>query len=544
MEVAEPLAMARQAHRRQEWVDACALYGEADRRSPLELDDLELYAEAAHLTGHGDEAIRALQRAYQIHTEAGQVDAAVRDAFWLYQALGLKGEYAQAAGWIARAGRLPVAPEGDPAGYLLVVDAERRATGGDCGGAFDTAARAVQCGNRCGDRDLVALAAHIQGVARIREGRLADGLALLDEVMAGVTAGECTPRITGWIYCSVIAACHEVQELRRAREWTVALNAWCDALPQFTGAYSGICRIHRAELLQLAGAWPDAVREARTACEYLTQGYGEALAGAAFYQLGEVHRLRGEAGEAEQAYRQVSRYGWEVQPGMALLRLAQGRVDAARAGIGRALTEASDRMVRSRMLPAAVEILLVAGDLAAAREAATELAGIADEHDSAALQARAAQARGAIHLADDNPTAALPALRSAWRVWRDLDAPYEAARCRVLLGLACRALGDEESAAMELDAARTVFVALGAAGDLQRAEALMRTRPAAEPSGLSRREIEVLRLLAAGKTNAAIAAEMFLSEKTVARHVSNIFAKLRVNSRTAAAGYAFDHGIR
>jgi DNA-binding NarL/FixJ family response regulator len=339
-------------------------------------------------------------------------------------------------------------------------------------------------------------------------------------------------------------ACRELHEVHRAREWTMALNAWCDSRPQFTGAFSGVCRIHRAELLQLGGAWADAVCEARLACEQLTRGFGETMAGPAFYQLGEIHRLRGESGSAEEAYRRASEYGWETQPGLALLWLAQGKVDASVAAIRRALAEITDRLMRSRLLPAYIDIMLATGDTAAAWEGARELAEIVEVYDTAALRARSAHARGAVYLADTNPEAALPALRLALRLWRDLDAPYEAACARVLVGVACRDLHDDDTATMELDAARQVFAQLGAVPDLNRTDALLGKRRVGDAAGLSPREVEVLRLVAAGKTNLVIAAELVISDRTVARHVSNIFVKLGVGSRTAAAAYAFGHGLR
>jgi DNA-binding CsgD family transcriptional regulator len=305
-----------------------------------------------------------------------------------------------------------------------------------------------------------------------------------------------------------------------------------------------VCRIHRAELLQVGGAWADAVREAQLASEQLTRGYGEIMAGPAFYRLGEIHRLRGESASAEEAFRLASEYGWETQPGLALLRLAQGKVDASVAAIRRALAETTDRLARSRLLPAYVEIMLATDDATAAREGARELAGIVEVYDTAALHARSAHACGAVDLADASPEAALPALRHAWRLWRDLDAPYEAACARVLVGLACRALHDEDTAAMELDAARQVFARLGAIPDLIRTDTLVRKPSVPDTAGLSPREVEVLRLVAAGETNQAIAAELVISDRTVARHVSNIFTKLGVGTRTAAAAYAFEHGIR
>jgi DNA-binding CsgD family transcriptional regulator len=545
MDVVADLQQAREYHRRQQWADACDAFRAVDGISPLEIDDLERLAESTHILGRADEAASLLQRAYQVHVDAGDIGRAVRCAFYLWHALTVKGEFAHAAGWIARAWRLTeTQPECDELGYLLIPEAERQFGERDFAGAFATAGRAVERGNGCGDRDLVAVAAHIQGRAMIKEGRVGQGLALLDETMVGVTAGETSAGIACWIYCSVIDACHELHDVHRAREWTVALNAWCDTRPQFTGAFSGVCRIHRAELLQLGGAWADAVYEARLACEQLTRGFGETMAGPAFYQLGEIHRLRGESASAEEAYRRASEYGWETQPGLALLWLAQGKVDASVAAIRRALTETTDRLMRSRLLPAYIEIMLATGDAATAREGARALAEIAEIYDTAALRARSAHARGAVHLAHARPEVALPELRLALRLWRDLDAPYEAACTRVLVGVACRDLHDDDTATMELDAARQVFAQLGAVPDLNRTDALLGKRRVGDAAGLSPREVEVLRLVAAGKTNHSIAAELVISDRTVARHVSNIFAKLGVGSRTAAAAYAFGHGIR
>lgn len=402
----------------------------------------------------------------------------------------------------------------------------------------------MELAQECGDRDLATAAAHIQGRARIKQERVEEGLALLDEAMVAVTAGETSPRVSGWVYCSVIAACGELQELRRAREWTRALSSWLDARPQFTGGYSGLCLVHRSQLLQQLGDWPDAVRQAEDACERLTQGYGEMLAGMAFYQLGEIHRLRGEPALAEQAYRQAGQYGCEPQPGLALLRLAQGRPDLAASGIRRALGEAADRLARAQLLPAYVEIVLAAGELDAAREGTAELAGIAQDYDRPALHAHTGYARAATHLAEGDAAEALTAARRAWRLWRDLDVPYQGARARVLVALACRALGDEDTAVVEFAAALEAFGRLGAGPDRTLAESLAAGRPAGDTtSGLTPREIEVLKLVAAGGTNHEIAQELFLSEKTVARHISNILTKLDVGSRTAAAAYAFEHGL-
>jgi ATP/maltotriose-dependent transcriptional regulator MalT len=543
VDVVAALDRARECHRRHAWADAVDAFRAVDRLAPLAIEDLGRLAECTHVLGRMDEAVPLLQRVYQAHIDAGDTGRAVRTAFFLWHALLVKGDFAQAGGWLARGRRLAeIQPDCAQLGYLLVPQAERHFGEGDHAAAFTTAGQAVALAGRSGDHDLVAMAVHIQGRVRIRQGQVVEGLALLDEALVEVTAGATSPGITSWIYCSVIDACRELQELRRAREWTLALNAWCDARPQYTGVLSAICRTHRAELLLMDGAWPDAVREARVACEQLTRGIGEAMAGPAFYQLAEAHRLRGDATAADEAYRNASRYGSQTQPGLALLWLAQGKVDASLAAIRRTLAETTAPLQRSRLLPAYVEILLASHEAAAtAHNAATELHEIAQVYGTAALHARSAYAHGAVFLADGSPDKALPALRRAWQLWCDLDAVYEAARTRVLIGLACRALHDDGSAALELDAARDTFARLGAVTDLHRADRLL---GASEPAGLSPREREVLLLVAAGRSNQAIGAALAISERTVERHVSNIFTKLGVGSRTAAAAYAFKHGIR
>ncbi len=543
--MAAELDRARGCHRRQAWADACDAFQAIDRVAPLAIEDLERLAECAHILGRGDEAVALLQRVYEAHVADGTTGRAVRTGFYLWHTLVAKGDFARAGGWIARAWRL-VETGADCAelGYLLIPAAERQFGEGEFDGAFATASRMVELAGKIGDRDLVAIAAHIQGRARIKQGRVVDGLALLDEALVEVTTGATSAGVTSWIYCSVIDACNELHELRRAREWAVALNAWCDARPQYTGAFSAVCRIHRAELLVLNGSWTDAVREAQLACDQLTRGYGEVMAGLAFYQLAEVHRLGGDLAAAAEAYDTASRYGGLTQPGLALLWLSQGKVEVSAAAIRRALAETAHPLQRSRMLPAYVDILLAASDFAAARSGAGELGEIATVYGTTALRARSAYARGAVDLACDTPDVALPALRRAWQLWCELDVPYEAARARVLIGLACRALRDEDSAGMELDAARRAFVQLGADPDAVSVQALLRVAGPARAAGLSPRELEVLRLVAAGKSNQAIAAELVISERTVERHMSNIFGKLGVGSRTAAAAYAFAHGIR
>ena len=402
-------------------------------------------------------------------------------------------------------------------------------------------ARPAAIGRRYDDSDLFALAAQEHGHILIRLGRIKEGLRLLDETMVAVTAGELSPIVSGIVYCGVILACQDAYEVRRAQEWTAALSSWCKRQPDLV-AFTGRCLTHRAELMQLHGAWLEALEEARRAEERCARAENPAAAGEACYRRAEIHRMLGDLGEAEEAYREASRRGREPQPGLALMRLAQGKLDAAGAAIRRALAETAEAGRRAKLLPAYVEIMLAADDLSAARDASDELGSLAEGHEQGALGAMAAQVRGAVELAEGDTTAALVSLRHAGEVWHHLEAPYEAARVRELVGLSCRALGDEDTAALELDAARAAYAELGAGPDLARMGSLAGVAPR-EAHGLTERELEVLRLVAAGKTNKAIAAALVLSERTVDRHVSNIFAKLRVSSRAAATASAYEHGL-
>jgi DNA-binding CsgD family transcriptional regulator len=533
---------AREAHRRQAWADAFARFSAADEVEPLAAADLALAAEAADLAGRSDDAVRLLRRAYLADADAGAVGPALRCAYWLAKTLSWGGEYAQAGAWLARARRLAEANANCPErAYLQLFETEQLFRAGASAELLPAAQALVAAAVPGGDADLAAAALMTSGGALISAGRVDAGLAQLDEAMVAVAGGDLSARATGMVYCVAIGICQDLHELHRAREWSDALADWCAAQPEFTGAYRGLCRVHRVVLLRLSGGWPTALSEARLACAQLTGGYGEMVAGAAFYQLAELHRLRGESAEAAAAYRDALRYGGDIQPGMALLWLAQGRTEAAAAAIRRALAEAPDLAQRAPLLPAAAEVLAAAGDLTGAAQAAAELAAVAEEIGTAALVAMSGQATGTVRLAEGAAEKALPALRAACRQWHELDVPYEAARTRVLIARACRTLGDRESAELELETARRVFAELGAATDLSTVDGLLGS--GVDTAGLSPRELEVVRLVAAGRSNQAIATELVLSEKTVARHLSNIFGKLGVTSRTAAAAYAYEHGL-
>jgi len=538
------LTRGRQAADRLAWVEAYAALSLAEQSAALAGEDLELLACAAYLLGYGDECRLALQRAHRVHAAGGDPRRAARCVFWVAFTLLLEGDLAQAGGWLARANRLVAQEQQECAehGLLLLPVVVQTAAAGDYATAQATAARAVEIGARAGDGDLHALALHFQGRALVKEGRVRQGMALLDEAMVAVIAGEVWPPVAGNIYCSTIDACQELADQHRAHEWTDALGAWWGTQPDLV-TFTGQCLIHRAEILQLHGDWPEALEEAKRACERLSRAADKCATGAGWYRQAEVYRVNGAFEAAEDAYREASQWGAEPQPGLALLRLAEGKARAAEAAIRRVVAETTDRLRRAKLLPARVEIMLTVGDVPAAREAAGELAEIGADYDSPALRAAAGHALGLVLLAEGDARSALGVLRGAWQTWRELEVPYEAARVRVQIGLGCRALGDEEGAALELDAARVVFTQLDAAPDLTRLSALTREKTDAASFGLTARELQVLRLVATGKTNRAIAADLVLAEKTVDRHVTNIFTKLGVSSRAAATAFAYEHRL-
>jgi len=540
--VAGEVDLGRQAFAQRAWGEAYKQLAHADPHA-LSADDLVSLATSAYMVGRMDGFLEELERAHHAYLKEDDLRKAARCAFYLGVNLAILGEEARASGWFGRGQRLVERHGADCAeqGYMLLPGAMRQLMTGEYADAEANAAIAAECGERFGDRDLVALALHIQGQTLIKQARIDEGVSLLDQAMLAVTGDEVSPIISGVVYCGVIAGCEEAYDVRRAQEWTEALTRWCEHQPELV-AFTGRCLSHRAGLMQLRGAWADALEEARRARERCEQGMNLAAAGLALYQQGEVHRLQGEFAAAEAAYRDANRYGQEPQPGLSLLRLGQGDDDAAASAIRRALGETVEPLLRTRLLPANAEIALAVGNSADARLAADELSAIAGDYDSLMLRAIAAHVQGMVALAEEDPASALVSLRAARATWQELDAPYETARTRVLIGLACRALGDEETAALELGDATNAFEQLGALPDLAHVEALMH-RDAGETHGLTQRELEVLRLVAAGKTNRDIAAELVVSEHTVARHVQNIFTKLRVSSRTAAAAFAFEHHL-
>ncbi len=540
------VAEGRAAFDRESWIEACTLLSAADRESPLDPDDLDRLASAARLIGRDAEALDARARAHQGFVDRGDLPRAARSAFWMMFALvDLPGRQSEAAGWFMRARRL-LDEHGQPCAeqaLLACATGYQAVTSGQLDAALEDFREGARIGARFGDADALALAAHGEGRVLIRQARAKEGLALLDELMVSVTRAGAAPLVAGVVYCGAIGACYELFDWPRAREWTAALSAWCDAHPDMV-PFRGTCLVRRSEVLLQHGDWERALGEAMRACAWLGVHDAPAVVGAAQYQLAELHRLRGDLDDAEAAYRRAGQCGCRVHPGLALLRLASGQTDAAVAAIRLALEDTTERRARPPVLRGAVDILVAAGETAAARDAAVELGRLATEIDAPCLHAMAATAEGAVLLANAEARAALPRLRAAEGLWQSLEVPYDVARTRVLLGRVFRALGDDEGAALQFEAAQEAFERLGAAPDAALVASLSHEAPApAARGGLTGREVEVLRLVAAGKSNKAIAAALSISEKTVARHLSNIFTKLDLPSRSAATAYAYAHKI-
>ncbi len=543
----ETLTLGREAYRRHDWSSAHSQFLDADRVNPLVPADLEQLAMAAHLVGLDTDSTAYWSRAHRDYLENDDSRGAARCAFWLSSlALMIEGDPASSAGWQARGLRLldDGGPDCVERGYLLMVNAIQCLFMGDHEAAqmgFDYVAA---FGERFKDPNLTAICRLGKGQVLVRMGHVTEGMALFDDVMVSITAGDMQPMFAGIAYCAVIEDCELNFETRRAQVWTESLDRWSSAQPGLV-PYRRQCLAHRAAILRFHGAWLEAIAEATQACDMTSQVPDRLSTAEAWYQRAEVHRLRGEHAMAEEAYRQASRLGRTTNPGLALLRLDQGSIDAARTSIRRELGETEDPRARAALLSAGVEVLLEAGDLDAASSAAEELSAVADAlRTPPFLQAMALQAVGAVALARGDARSALLSLRPAWKAWFDLEAPYEAGRVRVLIGRCCRDLGDLENAELEFEAAEQIFLQLGAIPALSRLHA---TTAGATDSkhvgGLTDRELAVLRLVVAGKTNHAIASELVISDHTARRHIQNIFAKLGVSSRAAATAFALQNDL-
>jgi DNA-binding NarL/FixJ family response regulator len=538
------LKAGRDAFEQRSWKAAYDNLSAADRLEELSAEDLERFAIAADLIGSDADYIAYLERAHRQYIQRGEASAAARSAFWLALVwLLVNGDLAISSGWMARGNRILEDASIDvvETGYLLIPEGLQALFQGSPAAAAETFQAAIEIGRRFQEADLLAFGRLGYGQSLLKLDQYEAGMRLLDEAMAAVTAGEISIIPVGIIYCVVLSCCQETFDLRRAQEWTSAFTHWCEAQPDIV-TFRGQCLVHRAELSHMRGAWQSALTEAQQASRLLSRPGSPPWAAGAFYELGELYRLRGETTRAENAYRRASQLGRSPQPGLALLRLSQGRIDVAVAAVTRELAESSERLARWRLLPAYVEVMLAAGDVSSARPSADELVAVAKQRDVPLLRAFSAQADGEVALAEGDPVRALTALRQACAEWRNLEAPFEMARVRVQIARACRLLGDEDGAELELEAAHATFLEVGALPDLELVSAMLQGGDSAHGS-LSQREVEVLRLIAAGKTNRLIASELVLSEKTVARHVSNILLKLSLPSRAAATAYAYEHRL-
>jgi ATP/maltotriose-dependent transcriptional regulator MalT len=538
----EELERGREALARGAWADAYEALETVDP-STLTAEDLEGLADAAWWTSRFDDSLDARQRAYAAYAARDDGRAAGATAARLAIEHFVRENPSVGTGYLMRAQRhlqdLPDCPE---RGLLAVIESHVARFAGELDRALVSARRAVEIGERFRDRDLVAMAIHSEGLAFVEAGQVQQGLSLMDEAMTAVLAGDLSPYFTGVIYCNLIQACLEVGDVRRAGEWSDAARRWCEAL-QPEAPFTSMCRVNRAEVARLRGAWPEAESEAAAVIasqEIATDA--PQLAGAAFVQIGEIRRRTGDLRGADLAFAQARTLGAHAQPGMAYLRLAQGRIEDAAAGVRSALASERQLPRRNRLLAARVEVALAAERRDDAAVAVEDLVSMAAQTASPAFEASAATAAGALALAEGDLTAALERLGQARDAWRTLKLPYETARARMLYARAMRAAGDDEGAVAELRAAAAEFERLGAGPDAAEAGRLMED-PRAMPAGLTAREVEVVRLVAAGMTNRDIAVELVISEHTVARHLQNIFAKLGVSSRSAATAYAFEHGL-
>ena len=536
----DELTAGREAYARRAWGTARDHLSRADP-ALLDGDDLRALGFAAYLGGDRDAAVRALQRAHASHVAAGARLAAAYDANQLAMIFSTSGEPAVGAGWLARARRLSddQPEDADVRGHLLVHEIHRLFAEGDFAGVVACCERIAEIGRKWDDADLVAYPLSISGYALLHSGKVREGLARLDEAMVAITAGEVSPVVAGHVYCAMIEACQRVADYRRMVEWTDALTAWCEDQSGLV-AFTGQCAVHRGQILRAQGSFTDALAELALAAERYEANGMDPATGLAMYERGEVLRTVGDLDGAQAAYDEAARWGHEPQPGLSLLALARARTGAAVASMHRLLAEARDPLTRVSLLGAAVEVLLAAGLLDEATEAAEELGGLAGSFGCAAVAARGEYAAGLVAFARDDPAGSLAHLRRAWKEWIELGARYDAARARTRIGVALRALGDDVSATAELTVALRTFSELGSEPARREVERLL---GAGLPGGLTAREAEVLRLVASGRTNPQIAAELFLSDKTVARHLSNIFTKIAVTSRTAAAAYAREHDL-
>jgi DNA-binding CsgD family transcriptional regulator len=539
----EAAALARHAYESGAWSEAFAQYSRAAQDLKLPTAEFERWASCAGLIGRDEDFVEIYAQLYHRHLAEGALLPAARAAFWQGFRLAALGDVGKAGGWLRRAEELLDAAQIEcvERGYLLLPVARRHLAAGNLDGAIEATSRAVEIGQSYGDEDLISLARTVKGSAMAHKEKLAESLGLLDQSMLSAAAGQLSsPLLTGLVYCSVIAVCQRVHAWKRAREWTRELATWCDARPDLV-AFRGECAVHLSEIQELSGDWPLALKNAQLATQCEERPSSRAITASAWYRAAELHRLCGESDAAERSFERAAALGRDLQPGLGLLRARDGQIDEALGGIRRALAESKEPLSRVDLLAAAVEIFLQAQQMDDARKCCRELENIVQRADLDELTAISTEARGRCHLATGDAQGALGPLRRSYYLWQQVGAPYREARLLHLLARACAALGDHEGANKTLEQARMVFERLGAVHDLE--ETRQTTLSERPTHGLTARELEVLRLVSSGLKNRAIAEKLRLSEKTIDRHLSNIFVKLGVSSRTAASTFALKNHL-
>ena len=531
------------AHRKP-WSELYEELLQKDRKQTLDADNLYSLALAAYFTGKDQECVDYLARLHHHYSEKNNIPRAVFCGFWIGMLLMTKGERARSSGWFARTSRLAEDFNDDctEKSLLLIPIGLQFMYGGNPQKAFNIFQEAARAGERFNDPDLQTLGRLGSGQSLLRLNKVTEGLAMLDEAMVSVESDDISPIIIGIVYCAVIEECQKIYDLRRAQEWTTALSKWCSSQPDMV-PFRGQCLIRRSQIMQYHGEWPEALDEMQRACHLLTRPPGEPAAGEAYYQLAELYRLLGNYQQAEKCYLQANNYGKKPQPGLSLLRLAQKQPELAAISIQNALGEAKNPYSRLALLPAFIEIMITGETLTDVPTAVDELSELAANFHTPYIQAVTAYSRGAFSLSQDDAASAQQELCEAKKLFTELNIPYETARTRLLLGQAYQLAGDADAAYLEITAAQWIFKELNAIPDLNKTESLLKENKNDNPHGLSKRELEVLRLVAAGDTNKSIASQLFISERTVERHLSNIFIKLDVNSRTAAGSFAHQHKL-
>lgn len=530
----------RGPYREQSW---SGIYEELKKKEPeLNTEDLYQFALAAYLTGKDRKSIDILTHLHHQFLKKNKIKQAIRCAFWIGMLLMFKGERARGSGWFSRAHRLVEDHqyEGSENGLLLIPAGLGFLGAGNAEKAYTNFKKAHEIGKNYGDPDLSILGLLGQGQAMIQMGEISNGVSLLDESMVAVEFADISPLVIGIVYCAVIETCQLIFDIGRAQEWTTVLSQWCESQPDLV-PFRGQCLIRRSQIRHIHGEWPEALDEMHRACELLSTPPGEPAAGEANYQLAEIFRLKGDFQQAELRYMEAHRWGRKPQPGLALLRLMQNEEDKALENIKTSLDEAKTPLQRIKILPAYIAIMLAHEKIKETHLAVDELKVAADKYDAIYLQAITAYCQGSLLLKENDPNGACKFLQKSLNLYNQLVAPYEIASVRLSLGIAYRDKGDNDSAGMEFTAAKWIFEELEAIPDLKKVEAFIEEKKGIDRHGITLREHQVLQLVSEGLTNKTIGVKLYISERTVERHLSNIFNKLQVNSRTEAVTFAYKH---